>query len=80
MKLNTHSNSKGARARRSGVAQLRDQAMTIGHDVQDLAATAGGIARRQLDPIEEYVREKPIQSMMVAAGVGALLGLLFFRR
>jgi ElaB/YqjD/DUF883 family membrane-anchored ribosome-binding protein len=48
--------------------------------MKELAATAGAAAYDQLGPIEQYVREKPLKSMLIAAGAGALLGLLFFRR
>lgn len=37
-------------------------------------------AEEAIHPIEDYVREKPMSSLMIAAGIGALLGLLFFRR
>lgn len=32
------------------------------------------------DRVEKYVREKPLQSVAIAAGVGALLGFLLSRR
>jgi ElaB/YqjD/DUF883 family membrane-anchored ribosome-binding protein len=67
-------------SRKNGVAELRAQAATIGHDVQGLATTAGELALRQLDPIESYVRERPIRSLLMAAGAGALIGILFWRR
>ena len=30
--------------------------------------------------LEEYVRQKPLQSLMIAAGVGMLLGMIWKRR
>jgi ElaB/YqjD/DUF883 family membrane-anchored ribosome-binding protein len=32
------------------------------------------------DRVESYVREKPLQSVLIAAGVGVLLGFLLRRR
>jgi ElaB/YqjD/DUF883 family membrane-anchored ribosome-binding protein len=32
------------------------------------------------DRVEGYIREKPLQSVMIAAGAGALLGFLLTRR
>lgn len=66
--------------RRTTMSDVRDRAATVGHDVKDLAATAGAAACDQLGPIEEYVRGKPLKSLLIAAGAGALFGLLFLRR
>jgi ElaB/YqjD/DUF883 family membrane-anchored ribosome-binding protein len=62
------------------LADLREEAMSVGEGVKRMAETAGNVARHQLDPLEEYVRAKPIHSLLMAAGVGALLGLIFLRR
>ncbi|MGE0480435.1 MAG: hypothetical protein AB7Q17_08180 [Phycisphaerae bacterium] len=81
MKLDARRNNRGATAnRRPDAAQLREQAAGLGHDMRELAATAGQVARRQLDPIEEYVQAQPVRSLLIAAGVGAVLGLVFGRR
>lgn len=64
----------------NGQTELREQAAIVGRDVRDLAVSAGAAAREQVDPLEEYVREKPLKSMLIAAGVGALLGVVFLRR
>lgn len=74
MKVATRNN------RKNGVAELRAHAANLGQDVQDLAATAGQLARRQLDPLENYVRERPMRALLMAAGAGAVLGLLLWRR
>ena len=79
----TRSNSKrGGRAAASNhhMTELRDQAVSVGEEMRRMASTAGSVARDQLDPLEQYVRTKPIQSLLMAAGVGALLGLIFLRR
>ena len=67
---------------RSGPAMrlLRQQAETMTHDARGLAMSAGAVAREQLGPLKEYVIEKPIQSLLIAAGVGVVFGLVFFRR
>lgn len=59
---------------------LRRQAQTITHDARGLAESAGAVARERLDPMLEYVVEKPIQSLLLAAGCGVIFGLIFFRR
>jgi ElaB/YqjD/DUF883 family membrane-anchored ribosome-binding protein len=59
---------------------LREQALTVGREVRELAATAGAAACAKVDPLAEYVREKPLKALLVAAGVGALCGVVFFRR
>lgn len=62
------------------MADLRQQAAVVGGDVRELAATAGQVAISQVDPIEDFVRAKPLKSVLIAAGVGAIVGLIFFRR
>ena len=63
-----------------GLQELRDQAVTVGEDVRGLARTAGQAAIDQMDPVESYIREKPLKSVLIAAGVGALLGAFYLRR
>jgi ElaB/YqjD/DUF883 family membrane-anchored ribosome-binding protein len=48
--------------------------------MRDLAAAAGDMALDRLDPLEEYIQAKPIKSLLLAAGIGALVGMLFRRR
>jgi ElaB/YqjD/DUF883 family membrane-anchored ribosome-binding protein len=62
------------------LADLRDQAAVVGGDVRELAATAGDVALAQVEPIEDFVRDKPLKSVLIAAGIGALFGLIFLRR
>lgn len=63
-----------------GFDGIRDQAATVGEDVRELARTTGKAALDQMDPVERYVREKPLRSVLMAAGVGALIGAIFLRR
>jgi ElaB/YqjD/DUF883 family membrane-anchored ribosome-binding protein len=53
--------------------QLRDQASQYYEEGRQRAAEW----ERSL---EEYVQEKPIQSLLIAAGVGMLLGMFWKRR
>ncbi len=59
---------------------LRRQAATIKHDARNLAKTAGAVAREQLDPVRDYVHDKPVQALLIAGSVGLVLGFLFGRR
>jgi ElaB/YqjD/DUF883 family membrane-anchored ribosome-binding protein len=52
--------------------QLRDQAQQYFED--------GRVRAQEWEQsIEQYVHEKPIQSLLIAAGVGVLLGILWKR-
>ncbi|HWL93430.1 MAG TPA: hypothetical protein VNT79_07830 [Phycisphaerae bacterium] len=62
------------------MAELREQAATIGEDIKALAATAGAAAGQTLSPVESYIRSKPLKSMLMAVGAGAILSLVFWRR
>lgn len=59
---------------------IREQAVAVGEDLRGLAKTAGQAAIDQMDPIEKYIREKPMKSVLIAAGIGALFGAVFLRR
>jgi ElaB/YqjD/DUF883 family membrane-anchored ribosome-binding protein len=60
--------------------ELRQQASDIGDSIRSMAVTAGTAAGSSLDPIESYVREKPLKSLAMAMGVGAVLGIFLLRR
>lgn len=60
--------------------ELRSHAEAVGRDVQELASAAGDMARHQLDPLADYIRTKPMKSLLIAAGVGAVLGMILGRR
>lgn len=76
----TPMNEPVLRGRDNRMEDLRNQARTVGRDVRDLAATAGDVARHQLDPVEHYIQAHPVKSLLIAAGVGAVLTLLLGRR
>ena len=60
--------------------KFRREANAIGEELGEMAVTAEAMARDQLAPISSYVREAPIKSIMMAAGIGAIVGLILFRR
>jgi ElaB/YqjD/DUF883 family membrane-anchored ribosome-binding protein len=60
--------------------EIRDQAAVVSQGLSGIAATAGAAATDQLEPIEKYVKKNPVRSMLLAAGIGAVLGVLFLRR
>ena len=83
MPTNTTRKSKRTNTNNShgkGFDDVRHQAATVGDDVRELARTAGQAALDQMDPVEHYVREKPLRSVLMAAGIGALIGAIFLRR
>ncbi|MBL8880181.1 MAG: hypothetical protein JNG88_13770 [Phycisphaerales bacterium] len=66
--------------RNGSIEAVRDQAVTVGEDVRDLAQMAGKAVLDQMNPLEEYVRERPLRALLMAAGAGALIGFLMLRR
>lgn len=56
--------------------RFREQADMLGEDLRGLADSAMTVARNQLTPLEEQVRDRPMQSLLIAAGVGALIGFI----
>ncbi len=75
--------------------ELRKQATDIGREVGALARTASRAAGEQVENVKhavtesaqsfertvtEYVKDRPIQSLLIAAGAGVLAGLFFLRR
>jgi ElaB/YqjD/DUF883 family membrane-anchored ribosome-binding protein len=62
------------------MAALRQQTAVLGRDLRHLAEAAGETVIGRMDPLEAYIRERPIKSLLMAAGAGALLGFLFLRR
>lgn len=58
---------------------LYDQAHVVKEDIGQLATTAGDVAVAELEPIKAYIAKYPVKSMLIAAGVGALLGMYWKR-
>jgi ElaB/YqjD/DUF883 family membrane-anchored ribosome-binding protein len=80
---------------RDKAAEVTEQVREIGHKVRDAASGTYGQVRDQAvgyvnqgketaeeweKSLETYVQEKPLQAVLLAAGVGLLLGLLWKRR
>jgi len=79
---------KSRRAHRNGdlsehlhdsAARLREQAATVGEDLRQMAVTAGESALGLTDPIEKYIKEKPMKAVLISAAAGAVLGWMFRR-
>ncbi|QAU34047.1 DUF883 family protein [Janthinobacterium sp. 17J80-10] len=68
-------------------AELRQEYSRLMSKFSSLRAAAKGVAtqagqqlNRGMDATSGYVREKPLQSVAVATGVGMVLGMLLHRR
>jgi len=74
--------------------QIRDKAQEVGTQIRDKAQEMGAQAQQAVGEyyeqgreslremnksVEEKIREKPLQALLVAGGVGLLLGLLWRR-
>lgn len=79
---------------REGAAEAQKHIREVGGQIRDAATEKYGELRDQAEEyyehgrkrameleqgLEDYVREKPIQSLLMAAGVGVLLGILWKR-
>ena len=64
-------------------SQVRDQAGEKYNQLREQAADYYQQGRQRAEEweqgLEQYVQEKPIQSLLIAAGVGMLLGILWKR-
>lgn len=64
--------------------EARDRLMasfsSMRYSARGLANTAGKQINQGMDVTVDYVRDRPLQSVAIAAGVGALVGLLLTRR
>ena len=80
-----------AAARRLPVGQLREQAGVIGHDVQELGTIAKSAAQDTIEDgrkkvqeiektLEEMIRDNPVRSVLIAAGVGFAASIVLGRR
>lgn len=68
-------------------AELRQEYARLTKKFSSLRAAAKGVAdqagqqlNRGMDATSGYVREKPLQSVAMATGIGMMLGMLFHRR
>jgi ElaB/YqjD/DUF883 family membrane-anchored ribosome-binding protein len=85
---------QGAAQMRETAQQVQENLRNLGSQVRDTATQQYGQLRDQASQyyeqgrqratemeqsLEQYVQEKPIQALMIAAGVGMLLGVLWKR-
>ena len=64
---------------KGAIPELRERMSDVREDVRALASTAGQAAMEQLDPVEDYVRRYPLRSILIASGVGLVLGIVLRR-
>lgn len=83
----THTATKSSSRKRSapassnnGATALSEQVEILKDDVAKLASAAGVTAKHQFDPVADYITKEPLKAVLVAAGVGCVLGFLFSRR
>ena len=60
-------------------ARLREQAVTVGDDLRQMAVTAGETAMGLSGPVERYIAQKPLKAVLIAAAAGAVIGWMFRR-
>lgn len=65
---------------RERMQDLYERGSDAGARLGDAMESAGGTLQRQLLPVGAAVREYPLSSVLVAVGIGAVLGALFLRR
>jgi ElaB/YqjD/DUF883 family membrane-anchored ribosome-binding protein len=68
--------SSGMKELRSQGANVKEEIKNVGHEIRQFASTAGQVARTRLDPVQKYIRERPLSAVFIAAGVGVILGML----
>lgn len=61
-------------------ARLMAKFSSLRAAAKGVASQAGQQLNRGMDATSGYVREKPLQSVAVATGLGMMLGMLFHRR
>lgn len=49
-------------------------------DLREFASHAANVARERLEPLEDYIRDRPLASVLIGAGVGLFVGLALRRR
>jgi ElaB/YqjD/DUF883 family membrane-anchored ribosome-binding protein len=64
--------------------RLREQVGVLKEDVREFGRLSREVSQEKLEALEDsvvrYVREKPVKSLCIALGAGALLGYLLSRR
>jgi len=78
-------------ADRHAVEELKEKTAQVKRDLQELGNAARAAAKEKWGDLretaadlegrmEERIRNKPVQSVLIAAGVGLVIGLLLNRR
>jgi ElaB/YqjD/DUF883 family membrane-anchored ribosome-binding protein len=69
---------------RQDVQRIGDDFRRLGGHAKELAQDATVYARERAAAVPDltrtWIQDRPLQSLAIAVGVGALLGLLLFRR
>ena len=69
---------------RSQTETVREDLRELGKITKDLAGEQIEVARKEVRQMEDnllaYVREKPVKSVLIAGGIGLVLGVLLARR
>lgn len=69
---------------RSQTETVREDLRELGKITKDVATEQLEVARKEVKQMEDhlltYVREKPVKSLLIAGGVGLVLGVLLARR
>ena len=65
---------------RSAAGVIQEAVPELKARVRDMVDTGRNRVTEWRDEFEDGIREKPIQYVLMAAGVGAIVGLLFARR
>jgi ElaB/YqjD/DUF883 family membrane-anchored ribosome-binding protein len=79
---NSQTSHKGAHLRDFSrhTSELRQSAATLGHDVEELGKISKKIAGDWEESLEARIRKNPLQSLLIAAGVGLVLGAVWKSR
>lgn len=75
----TARNQSGANGAANRIEEFREQAGVVGQGLSGMASTAGAAATDQLDPVRDYVKEAPLKSLLMAAGIGAVFAMIMRR-
>ena len=59
---------------------MMSQFSSMRHAARGMATQATRQLNRSVDVTTDYVKDKPMQSVAVAAGLGLAIGMLFMRR
>ena len=68
-----------ARSERSASDRLGRKAREVTKDLQEMGEIAKDAVQEKFG-FEQYIRERPLKSILIAAGVGMLLGRFWRRR